>query len=765
MATQMTPEEIQEIFDRYNDELLRTGKVTRETAEAFADAKAGVRNYTYQLNQSLKQLGTSTLAMAGALKDGQQGASVYNQSINSAADAIDAFAAKFGILGKIIGGIITAGARYVVEVNKQGDKLFETYQTISRFGAANAQGMSGIFRNMQDFGYNIEQLGDFGNLIRDNAQSLAKMNGTVNQGIESFASVAEGIQRTGIQTEFMRMGLTVDSINQGLGGYLRITTLTGTAQRKSTSELIQGSAEYVKNLDVLTKLTGLQSESIQQEREARMQEQRFIAVQMELEDKAAQARAAGNVEAALGFERQMEQNQKLLDMAPKELRAGLIGAMTGFVGTSKEAEALFRTMPELFQRVASQSFNAAETLDLGTKAAGDAMRNFSGLAKVGGFEEVFSSMYGLSQLRVKALKQTYAEQDRIAAQQQTDQQVNLDRATQAQVGLRQEQMEVTRAFQTMINKGINPVTKGMSNLGGAIESVVSKIPGTGEETGTTGTGRGNEPVGGPVPPTPPRSRIETPGAPQGAMGSSATMSGMTTTITNQAGRVIEQRQGGNRNWRNNNPGNIEYGQFAISMGAIGTDGRFAIFPTMDMGYKAADTLMKGKNYQNLTIAQAIRRWAPETENDVQIYQRRFQQAGFDLNKRYSDLTPEEQRRYLETKMNMEGGRAGTVVAGNVPKSAAPTLATVPATPMNREVATATPSNLSGPRDRYSTSLGGVDTGSVRTAGPTTESASSAAQSRETTELYKLQMAKMDELIDLMKTNNNINSKILQRARG
>ena len=137
-----------------------------------------------------------------------------------------------------------------------------------------------------------------------------------------------------------------------------------------------------------------------------------------------------------------------------------------------------------------------------------------------------------------------------------------------------------------------------------------------------------------------------------------------TTIRDKQGNVVETRKGGHRNWRNNNPGNIEYGKFAISMGAIGTDGRFAIFPNMEMGYAAADTLMKGKSYQNLSIADAIKRWAPESENDVAAYQNTFKKAGFDITKRYSDLSPSEQRKYLETKMRMEGGKVGTITPGS-----------------------------------------------------------------------------------------------------
>ena len=142
-------------------------------------------------------------------------------------------------------------------------------------------------------------------------------------------------------------------------------------------------------------------------------------------------------------------------------------------------------------------------------------------------------------------------------------------------------------------------------------------------------------------------------------------SSSTTVIRDKQGNIVESRKGGHRNWRNNNPGNIEYGKFAISMGAIGTDGRFAIFPSMDMGYAAADALMKGKSYQNLSIADAIKRWAPASDkNDVADYQNTFKKAGFDITKKYSELSPSEQRRYLETKMRMEGGKVGTVTSGS-----------------------------------------------------------------------------------------------------
>ena len=708
MATSMTPEEIQAAFDAYNDELLRTGRVTKDTADAFADAKAGIKNYTFQLNQSLKLLGQASLNLAGAMNKGEQGASVYNESIKSGADAVESFTAKFGILGRILGAFITAGAKYVVAVNEQSDKLFASYQQLSRVGAAGASGMTGVFKSMQEFGYNVEQLGDFGNLIKANSESLALMSGTVNQGTQVFTGMAKGIQRSGLQTEFMRMGMTVDQINQGMGGYLRIQTLTGTAQRKTTSELTQGAAEYIKNLDVLTKLTGKNAETLQQEREARMNEQRFIAVQMELEDKAAQARLAGNETQAKQFENQMEQNQKLLDLAPKEMQAGLIGAMTGFVGTSKEAEQLYRTMPELFQKVASQSFQAGETLDIGVKRAGEAMRGFSGLAKVGGFDEVFGSMAGINKLRVKGLQQSYAEQDRIAKAEQKDQTENLDKATDAQVGMRQEQMEATRALQTFTNQGVNRTTAAMSKLSGAIEKVTSNIPGTGAETGTTGTGRGNV-----------SSLLDIIGRGESGGNYNALVGGGSANLTGMTIAEVQQLQS-----------------------------------TMIKGGRPSTAVGK---YQMIaaTLAEQVKK------------------AGLDPNKTKFDQQTQD---LLASQLVNQAGY-GTKDSASVMKNLAGTWASLPQDMSGRgrydgyntNKANINPNDLmaaiqSGPKDSYSSNLKGVDPSAARNNTASAETASAVSNARNSNDLIVIQIAKMDELIGLMKSNNNINSKILQRAR-
>jgi hypothetical protein len=123
----------------------------------------------------------------------------------------------------------------------------------------------------------------------------------------------------------------------------------------------------------------------------------------------------------------------------------------------------------------------------------------------------------------------------------------------------------------------------------------------------------------------------------------------------------QTRTGGDRNWRNNNPGNIEYGPFAIKYGATGSDGRFAIFPTEEQGRMAQDALLKSKNYASLSLADAIKRYAPSNENDPKSYANQIMKStGIDTSKTYASLTPDEQGKVLDAMKRIEGGRAGTI---------------------------------------------------------------------------------------------------------
>ena len=472
MADQYTPEEIRAIFEEYNNATKGGSQATAELTNRFKDANVGLKNYTAQLNASLKSLGSSMLGVAKAMKDGEQGASVYNDSISSAADAIDAFASKFGFLGKIIGTLITAGAKYAVEVNKQSDALFDSYKKLSQSGLSDAGGMRTIFDNMQKFGYGIGELGNMTELLKANSKELAAFGGTAASGTKAFADAAGQIQRSDVGKSLQMLGKTPDEINKGMAGFIKQQQMLGTSSASIQQNLAQKSADYVKNLDLMSKLTGESADSLQAKLEQAQVEDAFAAAQYELKQKA----AAGDKDAAMKYAANQELAQRLTGEALKEFQQGVGGDISAMSKT-------LMTAPEAVQTLSKSAYTADEYLTNLGKGAERTMAQTSGLAKLNANDFVLP-FHEMGKAASRYAEDTAEQQKDRAKAEQELQQKGLDPATKAQVEMRIEQMKTRDEFQSLINKGINPVTKGMAALASGIESVTDKIPGTGTSTGT-----------------------------------------------------------------------------------------------------------------------------------------------------------------------------------------------------------------------------------------------------------------------------------------
>lgn len=162
------------------------------------------------------------------------------------------------------------------------------------------------------------------------------------------------------------------------------------------------------------------------------------------------------------------------------------------------------------------------------------------------------------------------------------------------------------------------------------------------------------PLGSSVTPTAPVA----PTAPVSPTTAKVLHKGMTVVIGDQA------RKKGDANWRNNNPGNIGAGSTANQLGAIGRNGRWAIFPDTATGFKAMHDLLMSPAYNTLTAKQAVDKWAPPNENNTASYIAQLAKAGLDMNMKYSQFTPAQQQLYQQTVNRIEGGRSGQILAAN-----------------------------------------------------------------------------------------------------
>ena len=82
------------------------------------------------------------------------------------------------------------------------------------------------------------------------------------------------------------------------------------------------------------------------------------------------------------------------------------------------------------------------------------------------------------------------------------------------------------------------------------------------------------------------------------------------------------------------------GGFSGRHGAIGNDGRLAVFPGVGTGRGALDSLLHSPKYMNMTVSGALAVFAPPSENNTAAYQQ-FKQnvVGVSPNTPVSSLLP------------------------------------------------------------------------------------------------------------------------------
>ncbi len=85
--------------------------------------------------------------------------------------------------------------------------------------------------------------------------------------------------------------------------------------------------------------------------------------------------------------------------------------------------------------------------------------------------------------------------------------------------------------------------------------------------------------------------------------------------TDSSGRIFIHSKG-TWAWRNNNPGNIRKpGKDTKFEGIIGIAGGFLVFSSYDAGLKALQILLKKPFYQNLSLFDAVEKYAPAKDKN------------------------------------------------------------------------------------------------------------------------------------------------------
>ena len=451
-----TPEEIQEIFDRYNTAVRAGIPVSEALAREMSDAVKGVKNYTATLNNSLRQLGQASRQAAVDITNGAKGASVFNNSIESAGTVAATVASQFGVLGKGIGLVINALTGLFTAVNKQSDALYGSFQQLSRTGTVGAQGMDDVFQNMQRFGYTINELDRMGSALSESSQNFAMFSGTAATGSKNLANMVMGMEDA--RVKFFNLGMTVDDIVRANAGYFRQMGSLGRANEATTA----GAKAYIREMETLTRLTGAQRKELEEQRERAEMIDSFYASLVDLPKEAQQ-------EALSAFNQMYAISPKMAE----EFAANFSGVITG------TTDLLMATSGASMQF--NKDFFAAGGKAVDTmQGLGDAMAPFRDMRKelalIGA--EFGPSFRDVNRFMMKR-QLDFAKQLGLSEKEVADLESGLNAATDAQSKTRDSQIRSSNAMQELINVGVNPLTKAMQILSHAVEYLTRLLPTSG----------------------------------------------------------------------------------------------------------------------------------------------------------------------------------------------------------------------------------------------------------------------------------------------
>jgi len=459
MAIEYTPEEIQAIFDAYHDAIRRGIPITEAMSREMADAVKGVKNYTAQLNYSIKQLGQSSKQAASAIANGAQGASVFSDTISSAGNVAANVASQFGVLGKAAGALFQVFTFWVGAVNKQSDALYKTFQDLSRSGAVGVNGMDDVFRGMVRLGYTVDQLDKMTALLAENSRDLAFFGGTAATGARQLTDLVAGMED--VRVQFRNLGLMPDDINKAAAGYYRQMARQGRLQEATSA----GSIAYIKELETLTRLTGLQRKELEDQRERAEDIDQFYAGLMEMDPAAAK-------NAYQVFNQLMA-----ADPSGKKARAFAV-SMDGIIGGSEDQmQAIMSTNAQfldLSRAVKEGRIDASQFMQGYSDAIRPNIELQKNLSKIG-VTDFMGSLKNNVLLANKGLI-PFAQQLGLSEQEIEALMKGTNQTTDAQSRLRESQLKSAQNWQEFINAGVNPVTRAMKILANAVEYLTGLLP-------------------------------------------------------------------------------------------------------------------------------------------------------------------------------------------------------------------------------------------------------------------------------------------------
>jgi hypothetical protein len=246
-----------ESFERVNTAVDKSGK-------SFIDVEEGAR----KVSRGFSQFNSNFIQPFGsALNKISEGSGKVSDILNS--------------LGGLPLGIGAVSKAFASLVKFQEDN-FESYQKLTQAGA-NFGGSLSAVRNSAGAAYlTLDQLT---NVVTKNQAALSTLGGSAEQNTKAFLSTSKQLFSSGVGTQLQRLGYTTEQVNEGMINYIANSGGRTRSEMKNTKELIDGTQNYLEQLDLLASITGKSRAEIADQQKEKQLDTAFQAYLLTLDPK------------------------------------------------------------------------------------------------------------------------------------------------------------------------------------------------------------------------------------------------------------------------------------------------------------------------------------------------------------------------------------------------------------------------------------------------------------------------------------------------
>ena len=261
-----------ELFERAMDDMSRN---VIATADTFDDLNKSVNKYSKGLDKLDEFTNTYGRQIKNLGRDFDQNKgkmSAFSGITDLAGDALG----ELGVAGRLAGKALSAIAGITFE---EVDRTIENFQRIGSVGAVGAGGMTEFRVSAHAATLTMDQ---FANIISKNAGALALATGNTLDGARALSQVTQAAGETGLRRQLMNLGVGIEEQSDFFAEYFAQIRRLGLQQNRDYRSQSGAVGTYVKQLILLSRITGESIDSAKATMEAQQRSARFSGAMQEL---------------------------------------------------------------------------------------------------------------------------------------------------------------------------------------------------------------------------------------------------------------------------------------------------------------------------------------------------------------------------------------------------------------------------------------------------------------------------------------------------